>query len=547
MKMKIDASGKTFTSQIGVKAGKKNGKTTISGLANAFTVDRANEIIETDAWTLDDFKKNPVILVEHSFHPMFAGLPVGKATQIQQTDGGLAFTAEISQSKTEPITMIRDLVDEGLLKAVSVGFDPKRDEEVEGVKRIKEANLFEISLVGIPMNQDSLVDVKSFSKSDEGKSLWYNLNTLRMEICKSKKAVFAAEIHRRIRFLQDETSVDRARIFEDIAKESGCSVDDLKPVLAGDTSPTEVMIRSMADILVMDYKALKGVAKADSVYKRDQRRRIKQKEDEIRKQDFQECVQAKIPKLIDEGMDQEQAVAVAISRCQEAGKRVALSADEYDELIALAGSLKQAEQDNVQPETTPVDNSVESVKTDNPVIDLMKQNNVLLGSLINEVQILNATMAPQVKQDDDEQDDESEEPEEEPEEEKASEDSPDDEEDDDDVKFFADRVNNLWDIRKDNVSETYTEFVDNKGYEIYTREESQSKVYNNILDACFKHGFTGYRENEYLDRLLSEKNKDHIRKLKDDREKSETNERLDNVRKRLENYGERLKRLGTGL
>jgi HK97 family phage prohead protease len=552
--MKVDATGKSFTDKIAVKAGKKGNKTTIQGFANAFVVDRGKEIIETDAWELEDFKKNPVILVEHGFHPMFAGLPVGKAINIQETDGGLAFEAEISSSKTEPITMIRDLVDEGFLKAVSVGFDPIDDEEVDGVKRISKAALFEISLVGIPMNQDSLVDVKSHHHPNQKKQyLQRNLSTIRMEICKLKGAVFAAEVHRRILFLQKETGVERESVLDDFVRLSGNTMDEVMEVLKGDADPSKDLIKAIADILVMDPESLTDISKAE-IKKREEEERVRAEEEEAKRhKDFQDCVQAKIPGLLSEGMEQEQAVAVAISRCQEGEKtRIRLTNEEYSELIEFTKLeaqkiFKQALQDTVDGNTTAIDNTIDSVKTDNPLLDLLKQNNVLLGSLINEVQGMRAQMPTEVKEPDPEPVETEEEKAARELAEKDAEEKARLEEEKRELegeKGFADNVNKKFSITKDNVELSYKYFAKSNGYKIYQKDDSRSEVYNKIVKAYFLHGFTNFEPHADLDKFLSEENKSRIEQNVLDMEKAERQRRLDNVKERLENYTERLKSYG---
>jgi HK97 family phage prohead protease len=133
----------------------------IAGYANAATDDRANERIDPKGWRLDNYKKNPVVLFDHGLDPAFGSLPIGRARKVEARDGGLYCEVEISNSKTEKITAIRDLVEEGILKTFSVGFDPKNHTKDGDVRVITDSELLEISAVPLPMNQDSTFSLLS--------------------------------------------------------------------------------------------------------------------------------------------------------------------------------------------------------------------------------------------------------------------------------------------------------------------------------------------------------------------------------------------------
>lgn len=129
----------------------------IEGFANKSVVDRGNDIIPASAWEkgLENFKKNPVILFNHS-----PDMPIGQAVDIRPTKDGLFLRAKISNSDDPVTTRIRNLIKDKTLRAFSVGFESKDDSKNEtGVNEIKEAELFEVSVVGIPMNQESIFSV----------------------------------------------------------------------------------------------------------------------------------------------------------------------------------------------------------------------------------------------------------------------------------------------------------------------------------------------------------------------------------------------------
>ena len=137
----------------------------IKGSASTSALDRAGDIIESSAWTksdgLQNFKNNPVILFNHNYDR-----PIGRAKEIGVTENGLELTARISKSAGE----IKDLIKDGVLGAFSVGFkvkDADYNDETDGYK-IKDAELFEVSVVSVPCNQTAVFSLaKSFDSMEE--------------------------------------------------------------------------------------------------------------------------------------------------------------------------------------------------------------------------------------------------------------------------------------------------------------------------------------------------------------------------------------------
>lgn len=128
----------------------------IEGWANKAVVDRGGDIIPKSAWRLENYQKNPIVLFNHD-----KSKPIGKVTAVEARDEGLYVKARISGSADPEIAKIRDLISEGVLNAFSVGFDMIDSEASsdKGVTEIKAAELFELSVVALPMNQDSLFSV----------------------------------------------------------------------------------------------------------------------------------------------------------------------------------------------------------------------------------------------------------------------------------------------------------------------------------------------------------------------------------------------------
>ena len=143
----------------------EDGSVNIRGLASTNSIDRVGDVINHDAWTksggLDNFKHNPIILFNHNYDK-----PIGRATSMEVNKSGLELGARISKSAGE----IKDLIKDGVLGAFSVGFrvkDAEYNEETDGLE-IKDAELFEVSVVSVPANQTAMFSLaKSFDSEAE--------------------------------------------------------------------------------------------------------------------------------------------------------------------------------------------------------------------------------------------------------------------------------------------------------------------------------------------------------------------------------------------
>ena len=455
-KKKKEVTLKHLVCAEGFRAKSNSSGVVIEGFANKATVDRGDEIIATDAWELDNFKKNPVILFNHGFDKL-GGTPVGRATEVRATDDGLYLKVKMSNSQAPDIKMVRDLVEERILKAFSVGFSPKQVNTIEiagkSVRNISKAELFEVSIVGVPMNQDSLFELSEKTLAT------LSFKDIKSGILKSKGASRAAEIEAMI-----PADGDRKAFLRKLAINATLPETELLEMLAGDLDVSDVvyntatMLSKAMDLEAMLREALEkleegadanevaaalaeglsgakteeseedgeGDTKEDAD-KEGESSGSGEKEGESPgvsaeggdsageedadkpKKDFQDCVSTLVPKLLKEGMEQDQAVAVAISKCQEQGK-CALTEESkakvYSEVFASSENggetavaletieFKQVDesQQAVQPPTTPVKTEDNPDQYGNPHLEAAKQTNVLLGALINEIQKLGSKM-----------------------------------------------------------------------------------------------------------------------------------------------------------
>jgi HK97 family phage prohead protease len=123
------------------------------------SVDRMGDVIQADGWSLKEFKKNPIALLGHS-----PDKPIGAWENVRIEGTKLIGRLVLAAAGTSAeIDTVRSLVEQRILKAVSVGFSPleytQRDDG--GYNFIKQA-LHECSLVSIPANPNALAIAKSF-------------------------------------------------------------------------------------------------------------------------------------------------------------------------------------------------------------------------------------------------------------------------------------------------------------------------------------------------------------------------------------------------
>ena len=143
----------------------------IKGYANVSVVDRCDEVMPQNCWNLENYMINPIILLNHDQSDINS--LVGKATLVEPRAEGLYFEAQIGsegEELTDSQSTVVKLLRQGILKTLSVGFIP-HDYEIDrktGVLTHKNAELLEISLVTVPMNQLSvLTSVKAFNGESE--------------------------------------------------------------------------------------------------------------------------------------------------------------------------------------------------------------------------------------------------------------------------------------------------------------------------------------------------------------------------------------------
>lgn len=134
------------------------------------TVDRMGDVIVARGWDLDDFQKNPIALFGHSHQDI-----IGKWENVRVSGKKLIGRLRMAREGTsELVNTVRSLVEQRILKSVSVGFIPqemepmldKEGRHTGGYRFIKSA-LSECSLVAVPCNPNALATAKGMGVNRE--------------------------------------------------------------------------------------------------------------------------------------------------------------------------------------------------------------------------------------------------------------------------------------------------------------------------------------------------------------------------------------------
>lgn len=136
------------------------------------TVDSYGDIVEPDGWDLKRFRKNPIALFGHS-----SAFPIGRWADVRVEDGKLKGRLEMAKAGTSyRLDELRRLIEQGILRAVSVGFRPIKAEPISpekpyaGMRYLKQ-ELLETSLVSVPANPAALAVMRALKISDDTTNL----------------------------------------------------------------------------------------------------------------------------------------------------------------------------------------------------------------------------------------------------------------------------------------------------------------------------------------------------------------------------------------
>ena len=135
-------------------------------------IDRDGDIVIQSGIKYDDYINNPVVFWGHEWD----SVPIGKVVAVTYDETELKTYADVILGSTTRAQEIETLVKEGIIQATSIGFrikDWDYDEELDAFV-MKETELLELSLVGLPANPDAVgvetVEGKDLEEDEETKS-----------------------------------------------------------------------------------------------------------------------------------------------------------------------------------------------------------------------------------------------------------------------------------------------------------------------------------------------------------------------------------------
>ena len=156
------------------KAPEKKDNRILRFIGSDESVDRDNERVMSSGWKLANYKKNPVILLNHRH----SDLPVAKAERVWVSKKNKSLMFDIKFPEPE-ISSVGDtlykLYSNGYMTATSVGFQPNMDkiDYGDGDKSpratFNEQELLELSLVSVPANPRALLTQKGIQDAIEAK------------------------------------------------------------------------------------------------------------------------------------------------------------------------------------------------------------------------------------------------------------------------------------------------------------------------------------------------------------------------------------------
>ena len=132
------------------------------------TVDRYGEVVSVDGWQLDNYRKNPVVLLGHNYDQVVAR---SQEVGVREVSGKkrLVFRIEFpTKDIHEAGWQVGQLYRHGYMKASSVGFIPldwefaPADDQTKGEDApprliFKKQELLELSLVAVPANPSAVM------------------------------------------------------------------------------------------------------------------------------------------------------------------------------------------------------------------------------------------------------------------------------------------------------------------------------------------------------------------------------------------------------
>ena len=147
-------------------------------VVNTPSLDRDRDHVLPSGGDLTNFKANPVLLGGHDYRTPSA--VIGRATKIKQSKKEISIVPEWREAvnDSDPMHIIRALIDQKIVKTMSIGFMPSEwEKNEEGGFDFTQWELLEVSVVPVPSNAEALrLAVKALDKPLVGETDWETIS-----------------------------------------------------------------------------------------------------------------------------------------------------------------------------------------------------------------------------------------------------------------------------------------------------------------------------------------------------------------------------------
>ena len=149
------------------KAGRQSDADPYDFVLSTESVDRVGDVIRADGWDLTEFKRNPIALFGH-MHDKVIGIWKNVRVEGKQLLGRLHLA---EPGTSELVDTTRKLIEQRILKAVSVGFmpidgKPRDKNDPYGGWEYTQSALHEVSVVAVPANPEALSMAKALCSEE---------------------------------------------------------------------------------------------------------------------------------------------------------------------------------------------------------------------------------------------------------------------------------------------------------------------------------------------------------------------------------------------
>lgn len=291
-------------------------------IASTDAVDAHGDVIDQGSWVLNHFQANPIILYGHNSKE----LPIGQATAVSVVNGKLMATIKFASAEANPkAEQVWKLIQEGILRAVSVGFQPTdgRYEMRNGDEVFvwRSPILKEISVVPVPANHEALARMKSAIRELQKEGAEHP-NVLLALLHKFKHAKTGVIQHPEVSLpaapavtatksgapprKEEESTMDPKELAAKIEKQAGTiatlEADAKKHLDRAEKADAQVIeLSSKVKALETDKAALEGQTKALAGERDAEKARADKLEDEVIEREVDALVNVKISAAEKEG------------------------------------------------------------------------------------------------------------------------------------------------------------------------------------------------------------------------------------------------------